>query len=169
MAAVSSPVSALSQLLADTQLGTKAHGWRTKWLRACELVWEHLSDCHRSLPKSQLDRFTELLCAEDKFSIARLVIPPLRDTEAQATNPQQQSILDATRELRRAFSEQEHATQADFDDALITAEREELMHAEMHRARVLLHQSGAFGHEQEQEIREWLESHPRMRGVSQRK
>ena len=162
-------IAAVTALLSEFEEDPEMMGWRTKWTKTCDVLWKFLSendDQSSAIPEKALDSFIKQLTGNAKFSIARLMIPELRENAKDVSSiphhPQQQRILDETRHLRNSAARTESATQADFDDPLYIAEKRTLMEAEMQRARVLLHQSGAFGSESEDRIRDWLGLHPNI-------
>lgn len=108
----------------------------------------------------QLEQYLALLARDDHFSIASMVIPELRESTAtKFDNPQQEQIMTATIEQRDKSHRIQNTQQSDFDSSEYQEEKRILLDAEMHRARILLHQSGVFG-EQEEAIREWLDRRP---------
>ncbi|KAK1088927.1 hypothetical protein LTR33_000306 [Friedmanniomyces endolithicus] len=154
----------LGRLLTALKENASASDWRTRWLGICELLWDSLAASRAAaIPEQQLDAFIKMLRTEDKFALARNVIPELREVDiSDAPNPQQQRILEASADLRGDFFRRESCTQSDFDTALYIAEKRILLDAELHRAQVLLYHSGLFGASSENEIAAWLATHPDM-------
>lgn len=150
----------LEDLLAELELNPIAQGWGTKWQHVCEIVWKLSANHDSSIPTTAVDTFIALLSDESRFSLARLIIAELRDPVPHSQYPQQQQVLQATQKQRANTARQESAVQTEVDDIMYVAEKRILLDAELHRARVLLHQSGAYGSESEDKIRRWLAAHP---------
>ena len=136
--------------------------WRTKWQAACELIWAALVK-DEDFPEPQIALFADLLKDHARFSIARLIIPELRQASPKNINTAREHhmrILQATQHLRRAFIDLESTRQGDFDTEEFKHEKKVFSEAEMHRARVLLHWSGRFTVADEERLRGWLSSAP---------
>ena len=154
---------ALQLLLELRQNPTAVPGWRTKWQLCCELFWEALAAKDATAPEPALLDFINLLTHKDMFALARLSIVELRAGSRNSENAQRQRILDATSQLSAEVIRLERFTQADIDDVRYAAEKRVALHAELHRARVLLHNSGGFA-AGEDKIKAWLDMHPDMVG-----
>ncbi|KAI7554893.1 hypothetical protein KC331_g227 [Hortaea werneckii] len=138
--------------------GSISPDWRSKWQAACEVAWANLSE---DVPPECVDLWARLLQDHDRFALARLVVPELRSTHPLPNSQYQRRILDDTVDLRKAFSNTEQRTQSYFDSPAYVEEKRILQEAELHRARVLLHRSEAFGHSvTEEEIARWLAEAP---------
>jgi hypothetical protein len=152
----------LREVLADPQ----AKGWRTKWQWTCQYLWKGLEADHQaSISDDDLNDFVHLLTSDKRmFSLASLVIDPLRDNGEPDVDlhHQQHLILQATLQQRKDKVKFQSSSQPDFDDPLYVEEKRRAMDAELHRARVLLHQSGAFGSQSEEAIKQWLLKHPEV-------
>lgn len=137
--------------------------WRAKWQVACERFWDALSE--GAVAEGQdVEMFVELLADDERFSIARLVIPAFRcdDPDVAPDSEQQQRILKQIQAMRDEARRHESTDQSAFDSAQYVAEKRAKLDSELHRARILLHDSNAFGAQEGEEIRKWLEKHPQI-------
>ncbi|SMR49931.1 unnamed protein product [Zymoseptoria tritici ST99CH_3D1] len=154
-------------LISQLRQNPKLAGWHSKLQQACEVFWDSLNANPRTEHAEQdVATLISLLSDRENFAVARLVVPELREMKIDPTilyHRQQRCVLEATSELRTGFGRVETARQSDFDDILYVAEKETMLNAELQRARVLLHQSDAFGSDNEQLIRHWLSEHPELR------
>lgn len=140
--------------------GMEVDNWRAKWLRVCELLWKAMSTS-TDIPAAYETTFIRLLKDDDRFALARLVIPEFRTAEGlEMLTAQQAKVMEAISDLQLRTSQEQNTSQADFDDPVYAAEKRILLDAEMHRARVLLHQSYTLDDASEEEIRDWLERRP---------
>lgn len=108
-----------------------------------------------------LELFSRMIQHPDKFALARLVIPALRDAiNQEILAAQQMHIAHATRTVRDSFMQDAKYDQQEADDPLYVAEKRALLDAEVHRAGVWLDRDVAFGTASRQEIEEWWVQRP---------
>lgn len=158
---LSADFAAAIEKLEQCKVSQKQAGWATTWSNASEAFWDGLSS-NLNAPLPTIDLFVQLLDDDDRFQLARLVIPPLRDTKIPetATAPQR-VILERMKDKVASTVRKEKTTQADFDDDDYVFEKRKLREVEMHRARVFLGDSGPYNDpDYQQQIQEWLQSAP---------
>ena len=153
-----------TSIIFDTlKQGQAVPRWQGEWSAACEIFWDGLRHGFEALP-SHLQNFIDLVQDPERFSLARLVIPDLRNGNtalSSTSRAQQYTVLSATQELRQSTVRRETTVQEDIDDPEYAMEKVIQRDSDLHRARVLLHQSGAFGAVDEEEIESWLRSAPK--------
>jgi len=136
----------------------KCDDWGTQHQHLCRSFWNSLEE---STSTDALRAFAKLPLDHDSFALARLVIPELRgDLNLRLTNVSKQYVLDATTDLRELTIDRNSFTQESFDDELFIAEKDIFLDVEIHRARILLHDSKALNSATAKEIREWLDLRP---------
>lgn len=151
-----------ANLLNDILENPSQNDWRAKWQRASECLWVALGDGEQA-KDNQFETYLELLQNSERFGIASMVIPELREpslTEAEPESGQRQRILQICRDQIQQAGRMKTMKQADFDTEEYREEKRILRSAEMHRARILLHDSGTFDSESKTAIEEWLKKAP---------
>lgn len=133
--------------------------WRTEWQHACELLWS-LQGQELSVQEEEMAVFVELIQRKERFALARLVIPALRSDSDHGLTYQQQLLMAACQQTRKALLEEEGIVQGDYDDPTYVQEKRILQNAELHRVKVLFHTSGAFQSTHAQQIQNWLDQCP---------
>lgn len=136
----------------------KVDDWGTKVLFVYETLWEALEQ-DGLVNATQSATLARLLDDPEILSLARHVIPELRDTD-EAAKLTARPKLDF---MQRVKASQEAITPKDAvaaDSAMYEAEKNAVYDADEYRAMLLLRQSGRFSEEESDSIREWLSQCP---------
>ncbi len=145
------------------QAGQRPEEWQTLWSRASEVFWDGLSQDFEASPE-HIELFIRALQDPDQFAVAQITIPELREAEMYARACfRQRQVLESTKNMRVKMANNERINQAHHNENY-NSRTKSLHDAEMHYARVLLHNSNTLGSASEQEIRQWLQGAPKLRG-----
>ncbi|KAK3698116.1 hypothetical protein LTR37_017074 [Vermiconidia calcicola] len=149
---------------AELQQNPFGKHWQSRWSRASEIFWDGLSSDMKATD-SHVGSFIDLLVDQDRFALARLVITDLRSASILLSiSPPQNFILQSTAHLRADTLKKEGLRQEDFDSAAYANEKRTQRESDLHRARILLHDSGGFGSASEEQILKWLDAAPTSNG-----
>lgn len=148
--------------LAAIQYPPKCPGWSTRVQEVCEQTWSRAGS-EEGISADVFEGFIIFLLNDDAFDVARLVVPALREpSETNLLTVQQRGIVERLQQSREMFDlKTSQQQQASFDDELYRAEKDIFLDAEVHRASMLLNESGLLDPARLEEIQAWLSARPR--------
>ena len=136
----------------------KVDDWGTKVLFVYETLWEALEQ-DGLVHATQSDTLARLLDDPETLSLARLVIPELRD-DKEAAKLTARPKLDFVQRIKALLEAGAPKDANAVDSAMYEAEKNAVYDADEYRAMLFLRQSGRFSEEESDSIREWLSRCP---------
>lgn len=159
----------LEGLLADQT--TK--DWAAALQDACTSTWALLAVADPATASCQqvLDLFDQLLSDQSRLLIAQLVVPELRQAQADAESecsPAQREVLAGARTVIERTGRLAHSRLAGYESGYYTEEKEILRGAQQHQLCVLVNGDARLSDRQKRDFAEWFDRCPQslLRGPS---